>query len=155
MAVGISGGGVAEANRNSALYSCLMNEAQKYEVREARAGTGKGLFASADFTKDEFIVEYTGTKIPTAEADISKSRYLFELDKDWTLDGPPQINVAGYINHSCDPNAEAETQDGHIYVSAIKVIRAGEEITIDYGDEYFDEFIKPVGCRCGAKKHRG
>jgi SET domain-containing protein len=128
---------------------------EKYEVHDARHGTGKGLFARVDFPEGEFIVEYVGTKIPTKEADLSKSRYLFELDEDWTLEGPPEINIAGYINHSCDPNAEAETQDGHIYISTIQKIKAGEEITIDYGDEYFDEFIKPTGCRCGAKIHRG
>ena len=27
----------------------------------------------------------------------------------------------------------------------------GEEITYDYGKEYFDEYIKPKGCRC--EKH--
>jgi uncharacterized protein len=131
-----------------------MTEA-KFEVREGREGTGKGLFARVDFPKGEFIVEYTGTKIPTVEADLSKSRYLFELDQDWTIEGPPDSNIAGYINHSCAPNAEAETQDGHIYISATRNIKTGEEITIDYGDEYFDEFIKPVGCKCGAKVHRG
>ena len=132
-----------------------MKESEKYQVRVAREGTGKGLFATARFAKGDFIVEYVGKKIPTKEADISKSRYLFELDENWTLEGPPEINIAGYINHSCEPNAEAETQDGHILISAVKDIQVDEEITIDYGDEYFDEFIKPTGCKCGAKVHRG
>jgi len=128
---------------------------QKYEVHKARTGTGKGLFARTGFSKGEFIVEYTGKKIPTTVADTLKTRYLFELDAQWTIDGPPEVNIAGYINHSCEPNAEADTHDGHILISAMRPIAAEEEITIDYGDEYFDEFIKPVGCRCGAKKHRG
>ena len=31
---------------------------------------------------------------------------------------------------------------------ARKAIKPGEEITYDYGKEYFDEHIKPFGCRC-------
>ena len=76
-------------------------------VRKSRAGTGQGLFAAAMFRKGEFIAEYTGTKIPAALADISKSRYLFEIDSEWTIDGSARSNIARYINHSCAPNAEA------------------------------------------------
>ena len=35
-----------------------------------------------------------------------------------------------------------------VILRAIKAIEAGEEITYDYGDEYFELFIKPNGCRC-------
>lgn len=129
--------------------------AEKFEVKEGRPGTGKGLYACVDIPKGDFIVEYTGKKILTAIADTMKTRYLFELDDEWTIDAEGEENTARYINHSCEPNAEAETHDGHILISAVRDIGAGEEIAIDYGDEYFDEFIKPVGCKCGAKKHRG
>ncbi len=124
-------------------------------VKPSHSGMGEGLFADADIAKGDFIVEYTGTKITTKAADALKTRYLFELDDEWTIDGETLSNTARYINHSCEPNAEAEIHDEHILISAIKNIKAEEEITIDYGDEYFDEFIKPVGCKCGAKKHRG
>ena len=130
----------------------MKNAEAKFEVRKSK--TGKGLFALQDFPKGEFIVEYTGKKITTKLADTLKTRYLFEVDKESTIDGPPEINIAGYINHSCEPNAEAETQDGQIFISATKDIAVGEEIVIDYGQEYFDEFIKPEGCKCGAVQHR-
>lgn len=123
------------------------------EIRSVGPEVGKGLFAAADIKKGAFIAEYTGKKIPTKVADELDTRYLFELDKDWTIDGEDESNLARWINHSCDPNAEAETHDGHILISATKRIKKGQEITIDYGEEYYDEFIRPVGCRCGAKKH--
>ena len=118
-------------------------------------GTGKGLFALLNIPSGEFIIEYTGEKIPTSVADNHPGRYLFEVDTDWTINGENESNTARYINHCCDPNAEAEIQDSRIYILATKNIKADEEITIDYGQEYFDEFIKSVGCKCGASKHRG
>ena len=127
--------------------------AARVSVKPSRSGTGDGLFAGADIAKGDFIVEYTGTKITTKAADALKTRYLFELDDDWTIDGETASNIARYINHSCEPNAEAEIQDEHILISAVKNIKAGQEITIDYGEEYFDEFIRPTGCKCAAKKH--
>ncbi len=126
----------------------------RFEVREGRPGTGLGLFARKDIRKGLFILEYTGKKIAAKVADASPSRYLFEIDDTWTIDGKDESNTARYINHACLPNTEAEIEDGHINIYALRDIHEGEEITIDYGDEYFDEFIKPVGCKCGALKHR-
>ena len=123
-------------------------------VMHSRPGTGKGLFAARPYTKGEFIVEYTGVKIPTKVADTLKTRYLFELDEKWTIDGNEHSNIARYINHSCEPNAESEIHDEHIFVTAIQDIASGEEFTMDYGEEYFEEFIRPEGCKCRAATHR-
>ena len=122
----------------------------KNDVRIRRAGPklGFGLFTVRDFAKGEYIVEYKGKRISTKLADTLKTRYLFELDEHWTIDGSPRSNTARYINHSCDPNCETDVVDGRIIVYAIKNIKAGEELTFDYGEEYFDEFIRPYGCRC-------
>jgi SET domain-containing protein len=121
----------------------------------SRPGLGEGLFAAEDIEKGDFIIEYTGEKIRTKVADTLKTRYLFELDEKWTIDGQMLSNTARYINHSCEPNCEADTHDGHILISATRDIAAGEELGMDYGEEYFDEFIKPTGCKCGARRHRG
>lgn len=117
-------------------------------IVQNRPPMGKGLFATRAFEKGDFIIEYTGEKIPTKVADAMKTRYLFELDEKWTIDGEEESNIARYINHACEPNAEADTHDGHILITATQTIKPGEEITIDYGEEYFDEFIKPEGCKC-------
>jgi SET domain-containing protein len=127
----------------------------RFFVEESKPGVGKGLFAAVDIAKGDFIMEYVGNKIPTAVADDMDSAYLFEIDEDWTIDGPTEINTAGFINHACDPNVEAEIEDGKIMITAIKDIKKGEELSIDYGEEYFDEFIRPIGCRCPAKVHLG
>jgi uncharacterized protein len=124
--------------------------ATKDDVRIKRAGPGLGfgLFAHRFFAKNELIVEYSGKRIPTAEADMLGTRYLFEVDEQWTIDGSPRTNIARYINHSCEPNCETDVLEGKIYVFALRDIEPGEELTFDYGEEYFDEFIRPYGCRC-------
>ena len=122
----------------------------RFFVSMSKPGTGQGLFAARTVAKGDFILEYTGAKIPTPYADTLDSRYLFEIDEKWTIDGSPESNTARYINHSCEPNTEAEIEKGHVMIYALKDIQKGEELTIDYDTEYFDEFIRPVGCKCDA-----
>lgn len=117
-----------------------------------RASAGLGLFATRPYRKGEVVIEYVGRVISNAEAYTSRSKYLFEVNSRKTLDGKPKMNVAGYINHSCRPNCEAEIRKGRVFIEARRSIRPGEEFTYDYGKEYFDEYIKASGCRC--VKHR-
>ena len=131
-----------------------MQETQsKYRVKRARTGMGLGLFATTRIEKSEFIIEYTGEVITSAEADTRGTRYLFELDDDYTIDGSERGNTARYINHYCNPNTEAVIEDGQIRFYALRAINQGEEISYDYGEEYVAQFIRPYGCKCPAKKH--
>lgn len=127
----------------------------RYEIRDCGPEIGEGLFARVLIKKGDFILEYIGTKIPTPEADKSPSRYLFEISSKWTVDGEPLSNIARYINHCCKPNVEAEIERGRINIYAVRGIKVGEELTIDYGDEYMDEFIRPVGCKCTECAKKG
>ncbi|MDE2173324.1 MAG: SET domain-containing protein [Patescibacteria group bacterium] len=113
-----------------------------------RASAGLGLFAKRPFKKGERIIEYFGRTISTAEAYTSRSKYLFEVNSRKTIDGSARENTARYINHSCRPNCEPEIERGRVFIDAIRNIKAGEELSYDYGEEYFDEHIKPHGCRC-------
>ncbi len=120
----------------------------RYAIRRSAPGLGHGLFATQEIPKGDFVIEYTGQKIPTAVADALPMRYLFEIDRQWTIDGSARVNIARYINHSCEPNCEADIQDGRVLIFTSRNIKKGEELTFDYGEEYFDEFIKPIGCKC-------
>lgn len=127
-----------------------------FDIKESlQEGVGKGLFAKTLIKKGTFILEYTGVPLPAEEADDHPGRYLFEVNDKITLNGDTPDNTAKYINHSCDPNVEAEIDeesDGseHVNIYAVRAIKPGEELFIDYGEEYFDEFIRPIGCRCGS-----
>ena len=119
-------------------------------LRIARSKAGLGLFARVPIKKGQFIVRYSGRKIPTEIADDIGNRYLFEINTRWTIDGSSRKNRARYINHSCRPNAEAYVIGHAVKIRAIKTIRPGDEITYHYGRNYFDSFIREAGCRCKA-----
>ncbi|TSC64280.1 MAG: nuclear protein SET [Parcubacteria group bacterium Gr01-1014_91] len=121
-------------------------------VRVGRSSAGLGLFAMRAFKKGERIIEYVGRTLSKAEEYSSRSKYLFEVNSRKTIDGMSRSNIARYINHSCKPNCEPEIERGRIFIDAIKNIKVGEELHYDYGEEYFNEHIRPYGCRC-AKKH--
>jgi uncharacterized protein len=119
-------------------------------LRVGRAKAGLGLFARIRIRKGQFIVRYHGRKIPTETTEDLDTRYLFEINNRWTIDGSHRSNRARYINHSCRPNAEVYFVKHVIKIRAIKNIKPGDEITYHYGRNYFDAFIRPVGCKCLA-----
>jgi uncharacterized protein len=128
-------------------------------VRIGRSATGLGLFATKVIASGAPIVSYRGPRIPTREALERERRigakYMFELNRRWTIDGSPRWNLARYANHSCRPNAQPVARKGRLTLRALRPILQGEEITFDYGDEYFALFFKKSGCRCADCRVRG
>ncbi len=121
---------------------------EPYDLRAKRSRAGIGLYTFSPIAKGKCVIEYKGRTISEDEEYTSRSKYLFEVTKKKTIDGRPRFNKAGYINHSCRPNCEISTHKGRVYVMARRAIRPGEELTYDYGKEYWNEHIKPLGCRC-------
>ena len=123
-------------------------------LRVARSKAGLGLFARVPIRKGQFIVRYSGKKIRTETADELDTRYLFEVNTRWTIDGSNRRNLGRYINHACRPNAETYFVKHVIKIRAIKNIKPGDEITYHYGRNYFEAFIKDKGCACGHCKRK-
>jgi SET domain-containing protein len=120
---------------------------------------GKGVYALCKITKGIRVYEYVGEKITKAEGnrrEIEDSKrgltYLFELDDEFDLDGAVGGNESIYINHSCEPNCEADIIDGRIYIIALRDIMPGEELSYDYQFGYTDD---NVPCMCGSPNCRG
>lgn len=118
----------------------------KLQVRKSL--TGKGLFTEEKIPKGACIIEYIGRSVSKEEEEKDNLKYLFWTSKTDVIDGNIKENTARYINHSCKPNCEADGPDGKVYILALHNIKTGEELTYDYGDEYFDVHIKPRGCKC-------
>src|SRR5262245_60141425 len=121
----------------------------EYEFSVRRCTAGLGLFTNEDIAKGACVIEYKGPRIPEKDVEKSRSRYLFEISPRRTIDGSPRWNTARYINHSCRPNCEIEidTRRGRVFILAKRAIKAGEELSYNYGKDYFDAFING-GCRC-------
>jgi SET domain-containing protein len=125
----------------------------KYEpgnfiLKVKRSRTGLGLFAGEPIPKGKCIIEYTGREISKEEEYTSKSQYLFEINKNKTIDGRDRSNTARYINFSHAPNCEPEIHNARVYIFSIKNIKEGDELSYDYGKAFYDEHIKPKGCKC-------
>ncbi|MCA1626247.1 MAG: SET domain-containing protein [Acidobacteria bacterium] len=118
----------------------------RYAIK--RTAIGLGFFTLNPIPADKRIIEYIGLILTKEEADKKGGKYLMTIDEEYLIDGSPRSNIARYINHSCRPNAKAYRSGVRMWIWSIKVIKAGEEITIDYGKNYFDDFIKPIGCKC-------
>lgn len=132
---------------------------------------GFGVFATRGIPAGTLIGEYTGEMISAAEAaaraearSLQNPRapiYIFELDAEHFIDASAGTenpsagtisagaDFARFINHSCDENCEALARERRIEIRAIRDIRAGEELSLDYGFALAGFFERP--CRCGAK----
>ena len=123
-------------------------------IRESRIHR-RGVYAAEAIPPRRKVIEYTGEKISRRE---TKRRgegpltYLFTLDDYWTVDGAVGGSGAEIINHSCDPNLSSMILRGHILYMSRRLIRPGEELTVDYR---FADDIEEVKCRCGAEACRG
>lgn len=113
-----------------------------------RTSTGLGFFTLVPIADDKKIIEYIGPILIREEADKKGGKYLMKIDEDYFIDGSPRSNAARYINHSCRPNAKPYRTGVRVWIWSIRTIQIGEEITYDYGKNYFNEQIKPVGCKC-------
>ncbi len=113
-----------------------------------RSATGLGVFASEPIAAGKRIIEYVGPILTTEEVDRRRGKYFFEIDENFAIDGSARTNLARYFNHSCRPNAEAFVARRRVWIWSKRNIKPGEQITLNYGKAYFDDHIKPVGCKC-------
>ena len=117
---------------------------------------GQGCFATIPFKRGRKIAEYTGERINDLEAQkrARKRRILriCDIDGRFSIDGSRGGNGTHYINHCCEPNAYMRTLYGHVLFFALRDIRAGEEITIDYEQTLHPDSKR---CFCGAESCRG
>jgi SET domain-containing protein len=123
---------------------------EDWGLKVKKSSAGCGLFATKEIPKGVCLIEYFGRVLSEEEQYTSRSKYLFEINSKITIDGRARENIARYINHSCKPNAEVEIKKGKVFIFSIRKIKAGEEISYDYGKEYFDTHIRKGGCRCSG-----
>jgi SET domain-containing protein len=120
-------------------------------VRRRSSISGWGVYAGQAIAEDTRIVEYKGQLVTQSEAWRREHRYLprgriwlFNIDDRWARDAAFGGNIARYINHACRPNCYVDVIGRHIWITASRNIRRGEELTYDYNTEG----IAGIRCRC-------
>jgi len=122
-------------------------------VRKSRIH-GRGVFARRDIPAGTRIIQYVGlpvSKKKSAELSAKQNRYLFTLPGTADLDGKVSWNPARLINHSCEPNCEAQSDEhDRIWIFSTKAIEREEEVTFNYGYSLEDFMNFPCRCRAPA-----
>ena len=77
---------------------------------------------------------------------------ISELEAEWYVDGSVDGNQTQYINHSCDPNADAFVIGGSLFIFALREIAPGDEITVDYLNS-FEQDQSVCQCRTASCRH--
>jgi uncharacterized protein len=112
---------------------------------------GIGAFARTGIGRGLRVIEYIGERIDKRESlrrCEQNNEYIFTLNAQQDLDGNVPGNLARFVNHSCAPNCEAELEGERIWITAIRDINPGEELTFNYGFDLVD--YRQYPCHCGA-----
>jgi len=115
---------------------------------------GMGLFAVKDIPEGVNIMVISGEVISEDECvrreDEYNNVYIFwngdtYIDTSYT----PKIK---FINHDCDCNCEVTERDEYsLFLTSSRDIKAGEELTIDYG---YEEIYDSCACSSCIKEEK-
>ena len=134
---------------------------QKNYVMKGNAIAGFGNYASRDISKHEVVFkgEERAQRIAT-KSYINKHWNKKEIEnfKKYAYPVSNEVfllwdeNPAGWApqNHSCEPNTAYTGLD----VIALRPIKKGEELTLDYA-AFLDENMEPFQCSCGSQNCKG
>jgi SET domain-containing protein len=121
-------------------------------IRKQSKISGFGVYAAEAINKNRRILQYTGEKVSSKEADRREVKYqkkgeiwCFTLSRRWHRDGNVGGSTARFINHSCTGNCYSEVVDDEVWIRASKNIAKGDELTYDYNTE------GEAGMRCRCR----
>jgi SET domain-containing protein len=143
------------------------SSSRRIQVRQSGVH-GRGVYAVAEIEAGETILEYTGERIDWPEAlrrhphdpKQPDHTFYFHIEGGNVIDALHGGNSSRWINHSCDPNCEAdETAEGRVFIKALRDILPGEELFYDYGlvieERHTAKLKKQFACHCGSEVCRG
>ncbi len=115
---------------------------------------GFGLYLGEPAKKGEYLGEYTGEVISSAEAerrgivyDRKNLSFLFDLNADWVIDADRRGNKTRFINHAdsashglnCRAKIVLVNGEHRIKFISLRDIEIGEELLFDYGAKFAEK----------------
>jgi hypothetical protein len=98
---------------------------------------GRGVFATRRFAEGDVVETCPTVQVPDSDVTGVLRDYVFTSVKQRDV-----VLALGYgmlYNHSAEPNLEYEQVDpGSITFFALRTVQPGEELTIDYGEEWWE-----------------
>jgi SET domain-containing protein len=109
-----------------------MNEYIK--IRYISKGKGKGAFAKKDIKKNTIIDVANVILIPNKDYEKIKKTVLYDYCYIWESENAITFSISQFINHSYEPNIRYlyDYKNKAIEFSAIRDIKEGEELTVNY-----------------------
>ncbi len=125
---------------------------QKFTVAvQPSAIDGQGAFAAEPIPARRKIGEITGESISVREARRrakGQARIMIvELSDKRAIDASQSTDPLRFTNHSCRPNTTLRIRQGRVEFYAMRELRPGEEITVNYGETHHNRTLR---CRCGV-----
>jgi len=123
-------------------------------IRWINSIKGYGVFTNRALRKKTYIGEYTGLLRKRKKRLDRTNSYCFEyiigegLDTPFTIDAKDQGNHVRFINHhsmgNLDPMLVFSGGIMHVILYTNRAVEAGEELTYDYGEDYWAKREQPV-----------
>ncbi|KAL9097146.1 MAG: hypothetical protein Q9165_000573 [Trypethelium subeluteriae] len=144
---------------------CLSTFGSRLELRETHGkGVGAFVIRGSGIPQKTFIGDYTGMLTLRGDLPAFRDTHAMEIGIGREEEGKQSMAMIDgfydggwmrFVNHSCRPNCEVfEMRVGKTKVLALQTIRgirSGEELTFDYGDDFFQKsricMCGEVGCR--------
>jgi SET domain-containing protein len=112
---------------------------------------GQGAFAAEAIPARRKIGEIRGEAISVREARRRAKGVarimIVELSETRAIDASRSTDAMRFTNHSCQPNAVLRIRQGRVEFYAMRDVKVGEELTVNYGETHHEGQLR---CRCGA-----
>jgi hypothetical protein len=119
------------------------------EIKEsALPDAGRGLFTMVDIARDTRITEYRGRIRTMFNAEKDDLRYAFIVKPGYAIDAIYYLKgIAQYANDATGTrqlkgvknNCRYERDGLRVYIRSVLPIKAGDELLVFYGEEYWTE----------------
>ena len=128
-------------------------------IRDSDTDTGSQPSGTPHWTSPDIWVRNNAPPADPNDPNDPNHTFYFHVDASRVIDAKVGGNSSRWINHSCDPNCEAEEIDGRVFIKTLRAIAPGEELNYIYGltldERYTPALKKRFACHCGAAECRG